>query len=196
MIFTVPAQLGYPALAALVLGESAGLPVPGETALLAAGGLVAAGHLALPVVIAVAAIAAIAGDTIGYWLGRRGGRAFLLRDGLLADHRRRAVRRADGFFERHGTATVFLGRWIPGVRVVAAVMAGATRMPWKRFAIANALGAVAWAGTVATTAMLLGPPGTLLLAGAGIALAATGAGVSWLRSRRSRTPPSATPAGA
>jgi len=137
MLLAVPTQVGYPALGALIFGESAGLPLPGETALLTAGGLAAAGHLALPVVILVAATAAIAGDTVGYWLGRRGGRAFLMRDGFLADHRRHAVARADRLFERYGTATVFFGRWIPGVRVVAAVMAGATRMPWRRFAVAT-----------------------------------------------------------
>ncbi|MBA2513310.1 MAG: DedA family protein [Solirubrobacterales bacterium] len=159
MLSSVSAQLGYPVLAALVFGESAGLPLPGETALLTAGGLVAAGHLALLAVILVAATAAIAGDTVGYWLGRRGGRAVLMRGGFLAEHRRHAVQRADHFFERYGTATVFFGRWIPGVRVVVAVVAGATRMPWKRFAVANALGAFAWAGTVATAASLLGPLG-------------------------------------
>src|SRR3954469_20954820 len=138
MFLPVPAHLGYPVLGVLVFAESSGLPVPGETALLTAGGLVASGQLALPVVILVAALAAIVGDTIGYWLGRRGGRAFLLRDGLLATHRPHAGHRADRFFDRYGAATVFCGRWVPGVRVVAALMAGATNMPWKRFAVANA----------------------------------------------------------
>src|SRR3954469_23914879 len=97
MLVPVPPQIGYPALAALVLGESAGLPLPGETALITAGGLVAGGHLTLPSVILVAARAAICGDTVGYWVGRRGGRALLLRDGWGATHRRDAVLRADRF---------------------------------------------------------------------------------------------------
>lgn len=184
MLFSVPAQLGYPALGALIFGESAGLPLPGETALLAAGGLAAAGHLALPAVILVAATAAIAGDTVGYWLGRRGGRAFLMRDGFLAGHRRRAVLRADRFFEHYGTATVFFGRWIPGVRVIAAVMAGATRMPWRRFAVANATGAFAWAATVATTAATVGPAGAAALGIAGLTLGLVGAAVGWWRHRK------------
>lgn len=188
MLFTVPSQLGYPVLGALILGESAGLPLPGETALLTAGGLVAGGHLTLPVVIAVAACAAIVGDTVGYWLGRRGGRAFLMRDGFLAEHRRHAVTRADRFFARYGTATVFFGRWVPGVRVVAAVMAGATRMPWRRFAVANALGAVTWATTVASVAFLLGPTGAGILAAIGLSLGAVGATVGWWRHRRGRGP--------
>jgi len=192
MLLPVPAQLGYPALGVLVFGESAGLPLPGETALLTAGGLAAGGHLALPLVVLVAATAAIAGDTVGYWLGRRGGRAFLLRDGFLAAHRRHAVARADRFFDRYGTATVFCGRWVPGLRVVAALMAGATRMPWRRFAVANALGAFAWAATVASLAAVLGPTGSLFLAAAGLSLAAIAAAVgSWRRRHSSRRRPTA-----
>src|SRR4051812_28368176 len=172
MFLPVPSQIGYVALAGLILGESAGLRLPGETALITAGGLVAAGHLSLPLVIVVAALAAITGDTIGYWLGRRGGRALLLRDGLGATHRRHAVRRADRFFARYGMATVFFGRWVPGVRIVAAVMAGAARMPWPRFAAANAAGAFAWAATVATLAVAVGPAGSALLAAGGLMLGA------------------------
>jgi undecaprenyl-diphosphatase len=172
MFLTLPSQIGYIALGAIILGESAGLPIPGETALITAGGLVAAGSLSLPLVILVATMAAVTGDTIGYWLGRRGGRALLLRDGFGATHRRHAVRRADGYFARYGAATVFFGRWVPGVRIVAAVMAGAARMPWPRFAAANAAGAFAWATTVATLAVLAGPTGAALLAVGGLALGA------------------------
>lgn len=186
VLLTVPAQVGYPALAALVLGESAGLPLPGESALLAAAGLAAAGQLALPLVIAVAAGAAILGDVAGYALGRRGGRAFLVGDGWLADHRRHAIERADRFFARHGIATVFFARWIPGVRVVAALMAGATRMPWRRFAVANALGALAWATTVATTAYLVGPAGAAAFGALGLIAALSAAAVSWWRRRGRR----------
>jgi undecaprenyl-diphosphatase len=170
MFLPVPSQIGYVALGGLILGESAGLPLPGETALITAGGLVAAGHLSLPLVIAIAALAAIIGDTVGYWIGRRGGRSVLLRDGFGATHRRHAVERADRFFARYGAATVFFGRWVPGVRVVAAVMAGAARMPWPRFAAANASGAFAWAATVATLAALAGPAGAALMAVAGLGL--------------------------
>jgi membrane protein DedA with SNARE-associated domain len=183
MLASLPAHLGYPALAGLILGESAGLPLPGETALIAAGGMAAGGHLALPLVIVIAATAAIVGDTIGYWLGRRGGRAFLLRDGLGATHRRHAVERADRFFARYGSATVFFGRWVPGVRVVAAVTAGAARMPWPRFAMANAGGAFAWAATVATLAMLAGPTGSLALAAGGLVLGGITLAVAWWKRR-------------
>lgn len=186
MFIPVPAQLGYPALGVLIFGESTGLPLPGETALITAGGLAGAGHLALPAVVAVAIVAAIAGDTLGYWLGRKRGRAFLLRDGFLAAHRRHAVVRADRFFARNGTATVFVSRFIPGVRVVAAVMAGATQMPWRRFAAANTLGAVLWATTVASLAYELGPAGAASLALSGLALAPLALLAAWWRRRRSR----------
>jgi membrane protein DedA with SNARE-associated domain len=188
MFIPVPSQIGYVALAGLILGESAGLPLPGETALITAGGLVAAGHLTLPLVIAVAATAAIVGDTMGYWLGRRGGRALLMRDGFGAAHRRHAVKRADRFFARYGAATVFFGRWVPGVRIVAAVTAGAARMPWPRFAAANAAGAVCWAATVATLAMLVGPTGAALLAVGGLALGAVTFAAAWWAHRRSMAP--------
>jgi undecaprenyl-diphosphatase len=185
MFLAIPSQIGYVALGGLILGESAGLPLPGETALITAGGLVAAGHLSLPLVIVVAALAAITGDTVGYWLGRRGGRALLMRDGFGATHRRHAVRRADRFFDRYGAATVFFGRWVPGVRIVAAVMAGAARMPWPRFAAANATGALAWAATVATLAMLVGPAGAALLAVGGLGLGALTLAAAWWSHRRS-----------
>jgi undecaprenyl-diphosphatase len=185
MFLPVPSQIGYVALGGLILGESAGLPLPGETALITGGGLVAAGHLSLPLVILVATLAAITGDTIGYWLGRRGGRELLLRDGFGATHRRHAVARADRFFARYGAATVFFGRWVPGVRIVAAVMAGASRMPWPRFAAANAAGALAWATTVATLAVLVGPTGAGLLAIGGLTLGAITFGLGMWSHRRS-----------
>ena len=109
----------------------------------------------------------------------------LLRDGRFAKHRRHLIAKADHFFARYGTAAVFLGRWVPGVRVVAAVTAGATHMPWSRFAIANALGAVAWASSVATLAMLAGPTGSLILVAAGLSLAPLTALVAWWRHRTS-----------
>lgn len=196
VFFPIPSSLGYPALAALVLGESAGLPLPGETAVLTAGGLVAGGHLSLPLVVAVAAVAAMVGDTLGYLLGRRGGRALLLREGRLASHRRAAVQKADVFFERHGALAVFFGRWVPGVRIVAALTAGAARMPWPRFALANAAGALAWASSVATLALLAGPRWSFALVAAGLALAPLTAIIAWMRARRHRRKNAPTPTAA
>jgi membrane protein DedA with SNARE-associated domain len=184
MFIPIPHQLGYAAVGGFILGESAGLPLPGETALIAGAGLAAAGHLSLPIVVLVATIAAIVGDTAGYLLGRRGGRAFLLRDGLGAAHRRHAVARADAFFARYGMAAVFFGRWVPLVRIVAALCAGAAQMPWRRFAVANAAGALTWATTVGTVAWLLGPGGATAMAAGGLLLGAVTMAMGWMHHRR------------
>ena len=98
----MPAHLGYVALALLVGGESLGLLVPGETALLAAGVLARGGGLELGLLLPLAALAAIVGDNIGYLLGRRGGQVLLLGRGPLRDWRERALHRGERFFTRHG----------------------------------------------------------------------------------------------
>jgi membrane protein DedA with SNARE-associated domain len=171
-MLAVPSQLGYPALFALIFGESAGVPLPGETALLTAGVLAGAGHLSLVLVIGVAIAAAVIGDTLGYWLGRRGGRVVLTHRGPFAAFRGHALERGERFFDRHGAKTVFLGRFVPGVRVAAAVLAGAGAMPWPRFALYNLAGAFVWAATVASLASLVGPT-----VAAGLWVAALGAAV-------------------
>jgi membrane protein DedA with SNARE-associated domain len=188
MVLAAPDQLGYPALAGIIFAECAGLPVPGETALIVAGGLAAAGKLSLPIVVLVAAVAATVGDTMGYWIGRRGGRALLLRDGRGARHRRAALARADRFVARYGVGAVFLARWIAGARYAGALLAGASRMPWPRFAVANVLGALAWAAGVATVARAAGAEGSLLLAGAALAAGAAGVAFASVRRRLSRRP--------
>ena len=179
----VPAGLGYIALAGLIFGEAAGLPIPGETALIAAGGLAATGRLQLPVVILVAALAAIAGDTVGYWIGRRTGRWLLLRDGPLATHRREVVERADRFFTRYGAGTIFFARFLPGLRYAGAVMAGASLMRWRRFALANAAGGVAWSTSVATIAFVAGPTGSIVLVVVANAVLACLIVLAWRRRR-------------
>ena len=152
----VPPNLGYPLLFALVGAESAGALVPGETALIVAGALAAQGRLSLPIVIAVAATAAIVGDNIGYGIGRRGLRPVLDRPGRWSERRARLLARGEGFFRRYGAPTVFFGRWLPGLRVFAAWLAGADHMPWRRFVAWNPLGGIAWAATIGTAGYLIG----------------------------------------
>lgn len=152
----VPSGIGYPVLFGLVAAESAGALVPGETALIVAAALAADGRLSLPVVIAVAAAGAIVGDNIGYQLGRRGLRRLVERPGRFAERRRSLIRRGEAFFARYGSAAVFFGRWLPGLRVVASWLAGADRMPWRQFLLWNGLGGIAWAATVGTLAYALG----------------------------------------
>jgi membrane protein DedA with SNARE-associated domain len=141
-------RYGYPALAAGVLLENAGVPVPGETMLLAAAGLAARGKLSIVLVGIVAATAAIAGDNIGFAIGRLGGRPALVSFGRWVFVTPDRLDRMDEFFRRRGPAAVFLARFVPALRVVAALVAGASAMHWRSFLVFNALGAVAWATAV------------------------------------------------
>ena len=129
----------------IVCLESAGLWLPGETALIAAGVYASKGHLSIVGVIAVAAAGAIIGDNAGYWLGREGGRRLLDRYALLRRFGDRVLPTAERFFERHGGKAVFLARFFGGVRVTGAWMAGITRMTWWRFLFWNTAGGIVWA---------------------------------------------------
>ncbi|MBA3866802.1 MAG: DedA family protein [Solirubrobacterales bacterium] len=155
-LLSVPAHLGYLALALLVGAESTGLPVPGETALIASGLLAHDGQLNIFLVIAVAAGAAIVGDNLGYLIGRQGGRRLLEAPGPLERHRRLIINKGEPFFDRHGPKAVFLGRWVAGLRIAAAWLAGITHMRWSTFFFWNALGGLAWATSVGLAAYFLG----------------------------------------
>jgi membrane protein DedA with SNARE-associated domain len=156
-LFSVPKHLGYLALALLVGLESTGVPVPGETALIAAGVLAHDGEMEIVAVIAIAAAAAIVGDNLGYLIGRLGGRRLLEAPGPLERHRRTIIAKGEPFFDSHGPKAVFLGRWVAGLRIAAAWLAGITHMHWRVFFFWNLLGGVAWATSVGLAAYLLGP---------------------------------------
>jgi membrane protein DedA with SNARE-associated domain len=132
---------GLLALFLVVMLESAGVPLPGETALIAAGVFASRGELNVAAVIAVAATAAIVGDNLGYWIGRTGGRTVLARWRLTEG----TLPWAEGFFERHGPKTIFLARFFSILRVTAAWMAGVSRMRWWTFFLWNAAGGICWA---------------------------------------------------
>jgi len=155
-LINVPTGIGYPLLFAFVAAESAGALVPGETSLIVAAALAGQGTLSLPLVIAIAAGAAIVGDNVGYVIGRRGLRRLVDRPGRWAAGRRQLVERGEEFFARHGSPTVFFGRWLPGLRVVTSWLAGADRMPWRRFLVWNALGGITWAATIGALAHVVG----------------------------------------
>src|SRR2546428_5436767 len=123
------ASYGYVVLFILVGLESAGIPLPGETALVTAAALAALGHLSISAVIATAVAAAVIGDNGGYWIGRRGGIALGRRYGRLLHPNESHLHRARIFFERHRPKTVFLRRFIALLRTWAAPLAGAARMP-------------------------------------------------------------------
>ena len=147
---------GYPLLFLIVMSESSGAPVPGETGLIAAAVLASQGKLTIELVIAIAAAAAIVGDNIGYQIGRRGGRWLLPRPGRFYRQRLGVRTAGEPFFERHGPKAVFFGRFVLGLRVWASWLAGATRMRWRSFALWNALGGITWATAVGLFAYFLG----------------------------------------
>jgi membrane-associated protein len=187
----IPAHLGYLILFGLIAAESAGVPLPGETALITGGVFAQRGELELALVIPIAAAAAIIGDNVGYVIGRTGGRRLLERDGFLEHHRREIIRRGEPFFARHGPKAVFLGRWMTGLRIAAAWLAGINHMEWRTFVFWNALGGIAWAASVGLLAYWLGHRAEALLrvVGLGGAAAVVVAGLSlWLvlRWRRRR----------
>ncbi|HEX2378201.1 MAG TPA: DedA family protein [Gaiellales bacterium] len=154
--FHVPANLGYLAIFLIVGGESAGLPIPGETSILVGGALAASGDLDLPLVWVFAAAGAIIGDNIGYVIGRFFLRRVLTGPGRFAHRLERSVARSEVYFRRHGGKTVFFGRWLPVLRVTAAWMAGASHMPWRRFAVFNALGGIGWAISISSLGYFAG----------------------------------------
>ena len=143
---------GLLALFLIVMLESAGVPLPGETALVAAGVFASHGELNIAAVIIVAAAAAIIGDNLGYWIGRTGGRSVLTRWTVTS----RTLPWAEGFFERHGPKTIFIGRFFSILRVTAAWMAGVSRMRWWTFFLWNAAGGICWALLVGLVAYLFG----------------------------------------
>jgi membrane protein DedA with SNARE-associated domain len=143
---------GLPLLFVVVMLESFGVPLPGETALIAFGVLASQGHYDVAVVIAVAAAAAIIGDNLGYWIiGRWFGRK-LLRHRWFTRFADRYLPRAERIMERHGGKTVFFGRFIAILRFTAAWLAGLGRMKWWRFLFWNAAGGIIWAVTVGLVA--------------------------------------------
>ena len=155
-LINVASNIGYPLVILLVAAESAGVPLPGETALITAAVLASRSKLQIEWVIVLAATGAIVGDNIGYLIGRKGGRWLLERPGRFARQRHEVLELGEPFFARHGPKAVFFGRWILGLRTWASWLAGATRMHWARFVLFNALGGIGWATTIGLLAYFLG----------------------------------------
>jgi membrane-associated protein len=168
----VAETIGYPLVFALIAIETMGIPVPGETALVTAGIVASRGRLDIEIVIALAAAAAILGDNVGFAIGRKLGRRLLTAPGPLFHHRHRVIAVAEPFFERHGPKAVFLGRWIAGLRITSAWMAGVTRMSWPTFLFWNALGGIAWATSIALLAYFVGHSAEKIIHVAGLGGAA------------------------
>ena len=148
---------GYWAVAATLLLENAGVPVPGETILLLASFLAYSQHeLRLPWIIVVATIAATLGDNIGFALGHYGGRPLLARYQAFFRIQNATVTRGENLFARYGAVTIFFARFIFGMRILAGPMAGVLRMPWRKFAVFNFLGAGLWVALISCAGYLFG----------------------------------------
>jgi membrane protein DedA with SNARE-associated domain len=144
---------GLPLLFVVVMLESFGIPLPGETALILFGVLASQGHYNIAAVIAVTAAAAIVGDNLGYWIiGRWGGRRLFERWAWLRKYSERILPRSEELMARHGGKTVFFGRFITVLRYTAAWIAGLGRMEWWRFLFWNGAGGICWATLVGLVA--------------------------------------------
>jgi membrane protein DedA with SNARE-associated domain len=187
---------GLPLLFAVVMIESFGVPLPGETALIAFAVLASQGHYSIAWVIAIAAAGAIIGDNLGYWLiGRYGGRALFERWGPLRRYSERVLPPAERLMARRGGIVVFFGRFVSVLRYTVAWVAGLGRMPWWRFLFWNALGGICWATAVGLIAYYAGNAAAAAIqrygiyAAAVIAVAAllgwflTHSGKKWLENR-------------
>ncbi len=162
LAIAIPTGSHVAVLAYLVVGlvigiESMGVPLPGETTLIAAALLASQGDLNLVIVIAAAAAGAIIGDSIGYFIGRKAGRGLFERLGRRFKHfSEDRIVKAEKYFHKYGVWTVFFGRFVALLRIFAGPMAGMLRMPYPQFLAANAAGGIAWSTTIGIVAFNIG----------------------------------------
>jgi len=148
---------GYWAVAAILLLENAGIPAPGETVLLLASFLAYSEHdLQIGWIIVVATIAATVGDNLGFAMGYYGGRPLLERYQSAFRIEQKILTRGESLFARYGAATIFVARFVFGLRMIAGPMAGVLRMPWRKFLLFNFLGAAVWVTVISGAGYLFG----------------------------------------
>lgn len=139
--------IGYVGLVALIFAESGlffGFFFPGDSLLLTAGLLASRGELALWVLLVSLPLAAILGDNVGYWFGKKVGPPIFQRENSLL-FRRRNLLAAKSFYDKHGGITIVLARFMPFIRTFAPIVAGAVEMEYRRFVFFNASGGALWA---------------------------------------------------
>jgi len=138
---------GYPVLVGSLMLNNIGLPVPAETVLLTAADLAREGHFQLPLVYAAGVGAAVAGDNVGFAIGRQLGRDVLAhRFSLVLTPKR--IARLDALLDRWGARAIFLVRFLPGISTVSAVLAGSSTLPWRDYLLGNVSGALVWVAWV------------------------------------------------
>jgi membrane protein DedA with SNARE-associated domain len=162
---------GYVAIGVIVGLESMGLPLPGESVLVLAALYSGRHDLSIAGVVTAAATGAIVGDNIGYWIGRELGYRLLLRYGGYIGLSAGKIKLGQYLFLRHGGKVVFFGRFAAILRILAALLAGANRMDWRRFLLANAAGGIVWAATVGFGAHAFGKAVLRVTGPLGIAIA-------------------------
>ncbi|WP_035853696.1 DedA family protein [Cryptosporangium arvum] len=155
-ITALVSDYGYLGLAVLVAVEGFAIPAPGQTAVVLAAGLAGTGKLNVVGVGLVAFAAAVTGDNIGYWIGRKGGRPLILRFGRYVRLTEQRLDRVEAFLSRRGSVVVTIARFVDGMRQLGGLVAGATGMPWRRYVVFDAIGAALWAGTWTTAGYLVG----------------------------------------
>jgi len=189
MIAHLVQSYGYYAVFALIALESLGIPLPGESALIAAA--LYAGtthHLNIAALAAAAAAAALIGDNAGYWIGKTGGRRLAERYGRYVRLNRARLKAGRYLFARHGVKVVFFGRFVAVLRTYAAFLAGLSAMRWSRFLVANAAGGVLWSGVYAFGAYAVGNAASSIgsmIAIAGLAVASVLTAATIVIGRRS-----------
>jgi membrane protein DedA with SNARE-associated domain len=147
---------GYLAVAGFLFFEDFGVPLPGETLLIAASLYAGAGHLNIWLVGLVAWAAAVLGDNVGYVIGRKGGRELVEKFGKYVFVTPARLDRAEVFFRKHGGKVVFIARFVEGLRQLNGIIAGTVEMPWRRFVIFNMAGAAVWVATWTSLGYLAG----------------------------------------
>ncbi len=150
--------VGYIGLVAIVFAESGlffGFFLPGDSLLLTAGLLAAQGHLELSILLLILPPAAILGDSVGYWFGRKVGPPIFSRENSLL-FRRKNLLAAKAFYDKHGGKTIVLARFMPFIRTFAPIVAGAVGMNYPRFFFFNVLGGLLWAAGVTVAGYFLG----------------------------------------
>jgi membrane protein DedA with SNARE-associated domain len=147
---------GYLAVALFVGVEDFGIPLPGETILIAAALFAGAGRLNVVLVGVIATLAAVVGDNIGFAIGHFGGRTLALRFGKYVFLTEERLDQAESFFEHHGGKIIVVARFIEGLRQANGIVAGISGMHWRRFLAFNALGAALWAGLWVSLGYLAG----------------------------------------
>jgi len=150
-------QVGYPGLFLLIVLESTMVPVPSMLLMPFAGFLALQGQFSLTAILVINATAAMTGSTLSYLLGVYGGRPFIDKWGKWVLLRHEDIDRTHEFFERYGTWTIFVARFLPVVRHVISIPAGIARMRFPTFLALTCLGATAWDGGLMVVGYFLGP---------------------------------------